>query len=622
MQGWSSQEHLADIDKILQKSDAEVMKFFHASMPASQLKSVLKSKGAQAVRAYLAKSQQNTHFAGPQGSDVKAAYELCGDSAGPKVVTLWRQRRQLPLPKAVAKGAKPAAKDPYDLPRHVNPTAWPAEQPYHEQEQGGGLMMPFECLNGFYELPCMESLRHVRGTGALHPALSVWAALAAALKRLQAVKGLSVTLDLGDICTLPQRLLSMPGPAAHRMFDRIHLNNVPDYTGMLPILTEVAPLLKTWAISWLTHGVLYGAPNHKTAAHFTHAHALVFPGPRLEALLGVASPRGTIWDFDICWQLCGGAAAAKAPLDGRITPARLCAWLRALLAQIVLPPRRDGHGGMLHHHPYTVHVWWRLVCALAHRVPAHWLASVVHAALQASGSANLSVPRVMYGPRGQPQAELGQWPAGEGQADQAIDMGIAAADLRVAALLATPRLPRPLLAQALQSAASESLMLLELPVGTVASLARAHSMQDRSQGGKLGLVLMHPSEAKRRQQQGSASGMSSIVAGPWLGTFTSFADVPAQHGTPSKRGTCLQLLSSVSWVRQAQNEGTAGRSYHDDAVAVRFWLCQAQLEAFQKDDWLAMPLTTDTWQGYVPEAVSMKHVSTLKVVQALQLLDK
>ena len=191
-------ERSAHQAQILAQPDDVVVAYFKANMPDNPAKQQIPAGGAAAVRSFLGgQAEDSTHFGGVQGTDARAAYELFGAASAPKVITLWRKRRQLPLPKAICKaGESPSESDPYALPKRVNPTVWPPGRPYHDPGGGGGLMMPFDCVNSYLDLPCLQARTAVRGTGAVHPALTVWAAAAAALRRLNAARALQARLHV------------------------------------------------------------------------------------------------------------------------------------------------------------------------------------------------------------------------------------------------------------------------------------------------------------------------------------------------------------------------------------------------------------------------------------------
>jgi hypothetical protein len=165
-------------------------------------------------------------------------------------------------------------------------------------------------------------------------------------------------------------------------------------TSLLPILTEVAPLLKASPTAWLTHNILTATTKYTTVVQYIHAHTLLPPGPLSAALLGVVPIWGSVCSFDIAWQRvgiyssansttgCALQAGGRLALDGSVTPAALCAWLRSLAAFIATPVVRP-YCAHTHHYPCAMPTWWRLIETLAQRVPLHWLSAAVTPLLDA-----------------------------------------------------------------------------------------------------------------------------------------------------------------------------------------------------------------------------------------------
>ena len=260
-------------------------------------------------------------------------------------------------------------------------------------------------------------------------------------------------------------------------------------TGMLPILTELLPTLKSHDRAWLTHNVLAAPPVYKHAAHYTYASTLLSPGPLTAALLGGTSPWGALWADNIAWQrtdtaslgtappasaLTTGAAAGNGtcsmelqdssraaavvavPMDGRVTPAKVTAWLLALAAHHAFPPHRP-FVVITHHWATALPAWWRAVETLAARVPPHWLEPALEQLLGhrpgADAMQSVAVPNV---PCTQHQAttamlptcpKRGSWPLADAKlATNKYDLGAIAAEMEACAALFAPRLPRALLA--------------------------------------------------------------------------------------------------------------------------------------------------------------------------------
>ena len=151
---------------------------------------------------------------------------------------------------------------------------------------------------------------------------------------------------------------------------------------------------------------------------------------------------GTIWKSDICWQRNWGdgcdtnssplPAGSCLPFDGRVTPDRLCAWLRALAARVTMPPPRK-FTTIVQHYPSSLAAWFRLLETLLRQVPPHWLVRALHPLL-CGGKARRAF-RAWSSPLGAgdvpEEMPLGAWPAATGR-QEAWDMGVAARGARPA----------------------------------------------------------------------------------------------------------------------------------------------------------------------------------------------
>jgi hypothetical protein len=76
-------------------------------------------------------------------------------------------------------------------------------------------------------------------------------------------------------------------------------------TSVLPMLTEVAPLLKASPTTWLTHNYLCATTRYDTAAQYIHAHTLLPPEPLSASLLGGVPIWGAVCGIDTAWQRVG-----------------------------------------------------------------------------------------------------------------------------------------------------------------------------------------------------------------------------------------------------------------------------------------------------------------------------
>ena len=446
-------------------------------------------------------------------------------------------------------------------------------------------------------------------------------------------------------------------------------------TGMLPVLTELVPMLKAHKAAWLTHSALVAPPLYKTAAKYAYAHTLLQPGPCSEALLACFSPFGSMWQHDIAWQrtecLPGGAAAGLAALqDGTVTPAKLSAWLRALIAATAMPPPRvTAPAAVKHHFPATLAACWRAVEQLAYQVPAHWLASALAPLLDPKQQRALQVPNIQQEGLKPACAELGTWPAAAASTQQ-WDLGCIAAEMDVLAALFAPRLPAGVLAQPLADAAATGRggppVLVEVPLGPL-SAAQMLMMQHTAPAHRFGVVLAPPGEAAARTRAAAAEHgwqgelpstqaawrqqlqlldamadsmqVLGIVAEPMRRGWQKavrFDDLPFERRAPSQGGTQAQLISCATLAHaDSSQEASAGRassagaqpycampqvggngaSAEQDHVT-RFWLCEERLCSLQAAGWQAFAVVTDLWMGLTLEGVPLSTGRVVKRVTA------
>ena len=162
----------------------------------------------------------------PPGMVDDLMYVPCEHERAAEAWLRWRDARTLPLLPAVT---ALHSSDADSAAMRVNPTAWPAVPPYVSLSGGGGFEKPWEVLQGISELDAFATAPDAATIPEL--ALRIFGRAAAAIQRLDAAGALRVLIDVGDVITFPHRclpLLREPGlPDVE--FDRIHLNNVPDY---------------------------------------------------------------------------------------------------------------------------------------------------------------------------------------------------------------------------------------------------------------------------------------------------------------------------------------------------------------------------------------------------------
>jgi hypothetical protein len=375
-------------------------------------------------------------------------------------------------------------------------------------------------------------------------------------------------------------------------YDRIHLNNVPEYNGVLAVLTELVPRLKPRSDAWLTHNVMLASTLYEDAAHYLYASTLLPPDAAVAvgALLGVHSPWATIWLEDVTWRRgsgCGEDACSHSVRfpGGAATPAALGAWLRGLAAAIVLPQAQRGRPA-LHQSPEGLPVFLRLIEALAARgVPPHWLGAALQLLL-GSDAARAAVP-VPEVPRtcNMAAAPGPGWPIATARLS-AWDLGLAGAELDALTALWAPRLPVAMVAPAIAAATAAGVggapVLLELAFNPPDADHLMMCML-KPQSCAMGVLCLHPAELARRE-----SAMDLRV---WA------RDFPAQRGTSGVGGARAQLVSAARWVgRRARWEQRAAVPAGEDGkLRMQFWLCEGRLESMVRSGWVAHVVSTDTW---------------------------
>ena len=417
---------------------------------------------------------------------------------------------------------------------------------------------------------------------------------------------------------------------------------------MLPILTELVPCLKPHPTAWLTHNVLSATSIYKHAAHYSHEHILLWPGPVTAALLGAESPWGCLWGHDIFWRRTltettdRGFASARMRFDGQVTPAKLCAWLRALAARIALPTPRP-YQVTAHQYPNALPTWWRLVEVLAARVPPHWLQQAVRPLLTDSMRCCIAVANATDCVNEPSLKPVGRWVTAVASTS-AWDLGAVSAEMDVLAALSVPRLPYALLARSVEEAeaacAGGAPLLFELPVGERQAMLM-FGTNATAQWHKLGVVLLHPEEQQRlagskgdptvdsQLRQFGLPALSALTGS--LGDGSTLRRVAQLRGSPACGGTRMQVLSAARWVtrtRRTNAQGSSSASQVDERdpagsewgqdgkrrAALQFWVREQRLQAMLREGWAAHTVTTDTWLVTTKVAAPLRKGSIVRRV--------
>lgn len=148
-------------------------------------------------------------------------------------------------------------------------------------------------------------------------ALPVVRRLANCVRKLADAGALRVGLSAGDVF---EGLRTIDAD-----YDRMHVSNVPDYSGMLPLLLRGAPRLKRTATAALSHNILFNCSLWKSTEHYVQNSTYLPGNGAIEELFGLRNSGGQGVFCEIRWVPAGPAA----PLDtAKLTPARFEAWLQ------------------------------------------------------------------------------------------------------------------------------------------------------------------------------------------------------------------------------------------------------------------------------------------------------
>ena len=354
-----------------------------------------------------------------------------------------------------------------------------------------------------------------------------------------------------------------------------------------------------------------------------YAHILAPPGPLTASIFDANSPWGTLWTHDIAWQRTGTSAV---PFDGRITPAKLSAWLRALAAYICFPPVQ-GFLVTKHHFPAALPAFWRLLEVLAPRVPPHWLESALKPLLDTDAARrSVSAPTVTCAVDKTMQCKVpveapeGEWPVTEPSAPVAMfDFAAVGLEMDACAALWAPRLPALLTAAGLAAANVAGVggepLLFELPLGCwKGSNALLQPAEETAQAQRLALVLLHPDEVAARDNIASSPDMPSELKARMAAMGVRMhapqspvlQDLALKRGATSKGGTRAQLISSAFWAPTASGAN----------AAVRFWVCRDRLQGMLDAKWCAHAAPAGTWQAITRKAVPLTGGSIVGDVAA------
>ncbi|CEO97085.1 hypothetical protein PBRA_005689 [Plasmodiophora brassicae] len=175
-------------------------------------------------------------------------------------------------------------------------------------------------------------------------------------------------------------------------FDRIFVSNVPDYTGILPVFVETAPLLKRTANSFINCTVLLNTGLFRDYGECVYSAAAIPSIQDCERYIGMKLQSGSLWKFDPRWGHVG-----KSPLPYDVgdlaSQDELFEWVVRLVLMIAVPPERDARTPMRENYPmnlsYVFRTFERLI---AIGYPRHWIATILTRLLENRFSAMAQPP--------------------------------------------------------------------------------------------------------------------------------------------------------------------------------------------------------------------------------------
>jgi hypothetical protein len=283
-------------------------------------------------------------------------------------------------------------------------------------------------------------------------------------------------------------------------------------------------------------------------------------------------------------------------LDGSITPATLCAWLRGLAAFITMPPVRP-YDSLMHHY----------LCAMpnvvAHRrdprkARAPSLAvNCCHAAARrwqgaAPRRSRARDARLRHRAAATRAAQL---VASSHRCHRHLGLWVLGLESDALAAASSACLPRALLAPGLAAAevagTGGELVLFELELQG-RQMPTFFGTDSLAQSHKLVLVLVNSCERQARHPNGELEPSPFSMVAPKM---AKFGDVVRGRGIPSSGG--VQFVSSACWVQDpGANETDCWMAYGPHTV--RFWIREARLQEMIAGDghWHAYAAVADSWQ--------------------------
>eukprot|EP00797_Seminavis_robusta_P009369 Sro1677_g290560.2 (352) ;mRNA; r:9656-10711 len=202
---------------------------------------------------------------------------------------------------------------------------------------------------------------------------------------------LEVEWNVGDIVSICQAYRQTGTKCFHRVF----LSNIPDYTGVLPVFTDIFPLLhesKAKVSCHLHHDILFNNPKFESYAQYLFSTTSVSSIQRAEALLGMKYLGNA---DDGAWQDYLWTRSPKA--FKMMSKEEFCTWLQSLFLLTILPPVRTYNQNLRVHYPNSVAAFVHLRKFFVHHLkyPAHWVSCTLDEMLCTSSSQQFSTKAII-----------------------------------------------------------------------------------------------------------------------------------------------------------------------------------------------------------------------------------
>ncbi|KAI9347252.1 hypothetical protein BDR26DRAFT_916160 [Obelidium mucronatum] len=216
-----------------------------------------------------------------------------------------------------------------------------------------------------------------------------------ALERLN----VKIKLHVGCMFSLAQELGE--SSSSDGRFDRITVNNVPDYSGLLNSHLLLTPLLKTdnpKYPAFMISNCLLNTGIWTDYNEYIFSSSMFSDRSEMEFLLGIKFLCGDLFGDDAHWLFNPTPAVANA-FDQRDV---LVNWLHRLLLGIAYPARR-AQKRYAEVNPLTLNTFLMAVERLSKTVPKHWLSQVLQDLLFSSSIKTKAIPP-RHSPNKPPQA--------------------------------------------------------------------------------------------------------------------------------------------------------------------------------------------------------------------------